>query len=54
MREQQEELKVEGKALESDRGKLEAFAKEIQKRSEEIDELCKVFSNNTMWYSKDE
>ena len=39
---QLEELKVEKKALESDREKLEAFAKEIEKRSAEIDEMCKV------------
>ena len=38
----QEVLEVERKSLQTDREKLEVFAKEIHKRSEEIDQLCKV------------
>jgi chromosome segregation ATPase len=37
-----EELKSERRALESDRERLETFASEIERRSREIDELCKV------------
>lgn len=39
---QLDELKLERRALENDRAKLETFAGEIEKRSVEIDELCKV------------
>ncbi len=39
----QEELRMERKSIDADRERLEAFAEEIQKRSQEVDELCKVF-----------
>ena len=33
---------MERKSVDTDKEKLEAFAEEIQKRSQEVDELCKV------------
>lgn len=40
--EMEEQLRVQRNLLDTDRKTLESFAEEIQKRSRELDETCKV------------
>lgn len=44
---EQDQVKSERKLLENDRERLAAFAREMERRSSDIDELCKVASRQT-------